>query len=110
MASLRRIHNDLRPLQIERRRRLIRENDAWSVGKRAGNGDALPFPAGKVGRHGVLAVADFQIIEDFDRLEATASSCASSGRPRNVSPPAQTAQSWVLLGARRRRALISQAN
>ena len=66
-ASLRKqVHDDLGALGIERRRRLVGENDARPVGERAGDGDALRLAAGKLRRHGVLAVADLEIVEQLD--------------------------------------------
>ena len=42
------VHHDPGALRVQRRRRLIGENDAGPVGKRAGNRDALPLAAGQL--------------------------------------------------------------
>ena len=55
---------------IERRGRLVGEDDARPVGERAGDRDALGFAAGELRRHRVLAVSDLEIVEQFDGARA----------------------------------------
>ena len=61
------IHNDPRALRIERRCRLVCEDNAWFVRQSTGNGDALRLTARQLGRHSAPAVPDLEIVEQFDR-------------------------------------------
>ena len=60
------IHHYSGARRVERRGRLICENDARPVGERAGNRDALPLPAGQLRRHRVPTVADLQVVQQLD--------------------------------------------
>ena len=64
------IHDDSGACRIERCGRLVGEDDARPVGKRARDRDALGFAAGELRRQGMLAVADFEIVEQFDARAA----------------------------------------
>ena len=61
------VHDDLRALRIERGRRLVGQDDARTIGERAGDGDALRLAARKLRRERVLAAPDLEIVEQFDR-------------------------------------------
>ena len=64
------IHNNACARRIERRGRLVGENDARPVGKRAGDRHALRFAARELFRQSMLAVADLEIVEQFDGTSA----------------------------------------
>ena len=64
------VHDDLRALRIQRRRGLVGKDDARAIGERAGYGDALGFATRQLCREGVLAVADLEIFEEFNRTVA----------------------------------------
>jgi hypothetical protein len=61
------IHDNTGPLRVERRGRLVGKDDARAVGKRAGDRDSLGLAPGQVGRHGVLAVSDLQVVQKLNR-------------------------------------------
>ena len=61
------VHHDSGALRVQRRDRLIGDKDAWPVGERASNRDVLPLAAGQLRAHRTPAVADFEVIQQFDR-------------------------------------------
>ena len=64
------IHHDSSARRIERGGRLIGKNDARPVGERAGDRHSLRFAAGELLGQGMLAVADFEVIEQLDGARA----------------------------------------
>src|SRR6266508_6685426 len=60
------VHDKPGAMGVEGRRRLVGKDDAWPVGQSAGNCHALSFAARELCRHGMLAVADLQIFQEFD--------------------------------------------
>jgi hypothetical protein len=73
------IHHDPGALRVERRGRLVCENNARPIGKRAGNRYPLRFAAGELRGHRVLTVADLEIVEQFDGTRVR-SGCAKSSK------------------------------
>ena len=60
------VHYDSAALRVERRGRLIGKDDTGSVGQSTRNCHTLRFAAREFGRHCLFAVADLQILEEFD--------------------------------------------
>jgi hypothetical protein len=60
------VHDNPGPFGIERRRRLVGEDDLRPVGQRSGDRDALRLPAGQLGRHCIPPASDLQVVEEFD--------------------------------------------
>jgi hypothetical protein len=61
------VHDHLRPFRIKRSGGFVGKNDLRSIGERTRDRHPLRFAAGQQRRHRVLAVADFQILEEFGR-------------------------------------------
>lgn len=61
------IHDDARPLGIERGGRLVGEDDPRPIGQHPGDRDALRLAARELGWHGVLAMADLEVLKEVDR-------------------------------------------
>jgi hypothetical protein len=57
------VHHDPGALRIERRGRLIGQNDARPIGKRARDRDTLRLAAGQLRRHCMPAVTDLQVVQ-----------------------------------------------
>ena len=60
------VHHDSGALRIERRCWFVSQNNAWPVGQRASNRDALRLPAGEFRRHRMLAVTDLKVVQQLD--------------------------------------------
>ena len=64
------IHHDSGASRIERCGRLVGENNARPVGKRACDRHPLRFTARELFGQGMLAVSDLEIVEQFDGASA----------------------------------------
>lgn len=54
------------PLESSSRAAVARKRDNEVIRERTGNRDAFGLAAGELGRHGMAAVTDVQIIEQLD--------------------------------------------
>ena len=64
------IHDDARTAGVEWCGRLVGEDDARPVGKRAGDSHALRFAARQLRRHCMFTVGDIKVIEKFEGARA----------------------------------------
>ncbi|PKP73851.1 MAG: MBL fold metallo-hydrolase [Alphaproteobacteria bacterium HGW-Alphaproteobacteria-6] len=64
------VHDDPGPHRVERRGRLVGEDDARAVGEGAGDGHALRLAARELGRKGRLALAHLEVVQKFDGARA----------------------------------------
>ncbi len=72
------VHHDSGALGVQCCRRLVGENNPRPVGECACNGDPLRLAAGEFGWHRVLAMTDFEVVQQLDRaLPCGPGICAS---------------------------------
>lgn len=68
--ALEQVHDDPGALRVERRRRLVRQNDPRVVGKCASDRHPLRLAAGQLGRKGVPAMTNFQVVKQLNSAAA----------------------------------------